>query len=89
MKIGYRRLQDENQQLIDKLKELDTSIQFIDGRRDLLDLCYAVEKYHTMEEQIEQSAILSSPLHRDFYLLLQRKLECMIKSCETLYPLVW
>ena len=76
-------LQKENQQLVDKLSELDNSIRFIDERRDLLDLI-VVEKCMTIEEHDEQSAILSSPQHRDFYLLLQRKLKCMIKSCETL-----
>jgi hypothetical protein len=76
-------LRDENQQLIDKLHQLGNSVQFIDERRNILDLV-CVEKCSTIEEQIEQSAILASPLHRDFYLLLQRKLKCMIKSCETL-----
>ena len=76
-------LQDENQLIVDRLSQLDSSIQFIDERRDLLDLI-AVEKCMTIEEQNEQRAILASPKHRDFYLLLQRKLKCMIKSCETL-----
>ncbi len=76
-------LQDENQLIVDKLRRLDSSIQFIDERRDLLDLI-VVEKCMTIEEQDEQSAILASPKHRDFYLLLQRKLKCAIKSCETL-----
>ena len=58
-------------------------MQFIDERRELIDLI-VVEKCMTMEEQNEQSDILSSPKHRDFYLLLQRKLKCMIRSCETL-----
>jgi hypothetical protein len=76
-------LQKENQQLVDKLTELDSSIQFFDERRDLLDQI-VVEKCMTIEEQNEQRAILASPKHRDFYLLLQRKLKCMIQSCETL-----
>ena len=62
---------------------MDSSIKFIDERRDLIDLI-VVEQCMTIEEQDEQRAILASPKHRDFYLLLQRKLKCMIISCETL-----
>ena len=76
-------LKDENQQLVDKLSQWDSSIHFIEEQRDLLDLI-VVEKCMTIVEEDEQSAILASPKHRDFYLLLQRKLKCMIKSCETL-----
>ena len=76
-------LQNENQLFVDTLNRLDSSLQFIDERRDLLELI-VVEKCTTMEEQNEQRAILASPNHRDFYLLLQRKLKCMIQSCETL-----
>jgi hypothetical protein len=71
-------LQNENQSIVNRLSQLDSSLQFIDERGDLIDLI-AVEKCMTMEEQNEQSAILSSPKHRDFYLLLQRKLKCMIQ----------
>ena len=76
-------LQNENHLFVDTLNRLDSSLQFIDERRDLLELI-VVEKCTTMEEQNEQRAILASPNHRDFYLLLQRKLKCMIQSCETL-----
>ena len=76
-------MQNENQQLVDKLSQMDSSIKFIDERRDLIDLI-VVEQCMTIEEQDEQRAILASPKHRDFYLLLQRKLKCMIISCETL-----
>jgi hypothetical protein len=76
-------LQSENQQLIQMLDQIGGSMQYIDERRDILDLII-VEKCNTIEEQEEQSAILASSLHRDFYLLLQRKLKCMVKSCETL-----
>ena len=76
-------MQNENQSIVNRLSQLDSSLQFIDERRDLLDLI-VVEKCTTIEEQNEQNAILASPKHRDFYLLLQRKLKCMIKSCESL-----
>ena len=76
-------MQNENQSIVNRLSQLDSSLQFIDERRDLLDLI-VVEKCTTIEEQNEQNAILASPKHRDFYLLLQRKLKCMIQSCETL-----
>lgn len=76
-------LQIENQQLIDKLSRIGSSSQYIDERRAIFDLI-AFEKCATLEEQDEQNAILFSPLHQDFYILLQRKLKCMIKSCETL-----
>ena len=77
------KLQDDNQQLVDMLGKFGTSVQFIEERRDLIDLI-VVEKCLTIEDRNEQSAILASPDHRDFYLLLQRKLKCMIKACETL-----
>ena len=76
-------LKDENQRIANKLNQLDSSSRFIEERRDLLDLI-VVEKCTAIDEQNEQSAILASPKHRDFYLLLQRKLKCMITSCETL-----
>ena len=76
--------QDERiQQLVDKFTGMDSSIQFIEERRDLLDLI-VFEKCMTIDEQNEQSAIMADPKHRDFYLLVQQKLKCMIKSCETL-----
>ena len=75
-------LQIENRQLVSRLSQLDSSLQFIAERREMLDLI-VVEKCMTIEEEDEQSAILESPDHRDFYLLLQRKLKCMIRSCET------
>jgi hypothetical protein len=77
------KLKDENEELIEKLNQMGSSVQFIDERRDILDII-VIEKCDTIEEYNEQSAILASPKHRDFYLLLQRKLKCMIKSCETL-----
>ena len=76
-------MKDENQRIANKLNQLDSSSRFIEERRDLLDLI-VVEKCTAIDEQNEQSAILASPKHRDFYLLLQRKLKCMITSCETL-----
>ena len=76
-------LQIENQQIIDKLSRIDRSHQYIEERREILDFI-VVEKCESLEEQEEQNAILSSLLHRDFYILLQRKLKCMIKSCEIL-----
>ena len=77
------KLQGENERLLDMLHQVGSSVQFIDERRDILDLI-VVEKCISIEEQAEQCAILSSPQHRDFYLLLQRKLKCMIKACESL-----
>ena len=76
-------LQVENQQILDKLSQIDSSHQYFDDRHTILNLI-VVEKCKTLEEQEEQNAILSCSLHRDFYILLQQKLKCMIKSCETL-----
>ena len=77
------KLQDDNQNLLDMLTQFGSSVQFIEERRDIVDMI-VVEKCITIKEQAEQVAILSSPNHRDFYLLFQRKLKCMIKSCESL-----
>jgi ankyrin repeat protein len=80
---GMTKLQDDNQNLLDMLTQFGSSVQFIEERRDIVDMI-VVEKCITIKEQAEQVAILSSPNHRDFYLLFQRKLKCMIKSCESL-----
>lgn len=42
------------------------------------------EKCKTKEEEAEREAILASPGYGEFYLLLVRKLYCMISACESL-----
>ena len=61
----------------------DRTIEFLGERSTLLDLML-VEKCITLKDIKEQNAILSSPEHGDFYILLQQRLKCMITSCETL-----
>jgi hypothetical protein len=58
-------LQIENQEIIKKLSHISSSHQYIDERREIFNHIL-VEKCETLEEQREQNAILSSPLHRDF-----------------------
>ena len=61
----------------------NTSSWLTDERRDHLDKLLG-EKFSDHRDEIERQTILANPMHRDFYLLLTRKLYCMINSCENL-----
>ena len=52
-------------------------------RQELLDEMLG-EKFSDQRDEHERQAILANSMHREFYLLLTRKLYCMINSCENL-----
>lgn len=54
-----------------------------DERQELLNQMLG-EKFSDHRDEQERQAILANPSNRDFYLLLTRKLYCMINSCENL-----
>jgi hypothetical protein len=90
------KLQKENQKLMnlfekhsslnaDKKEQgtIQTSSLLTDEKQELLDELLD-EKFSHHRDNLERQAILSNPTHREFYLLLTRKLYCMINSCENL-----
>jgi hypothetical protein len=90
------KLQKENQKLMnlfekhsslnaDKKEQgtIQTSSLLTDEKQELLDELLD-EKFSHHRDNLERQAIMSNPTHREFYLLLTRKLYCMINSCENL-----
>jgi hypothetical protein len=72
-----------NQYILNALDTINTTNQFTPESCTILQQLI-VEKCNTQKDIIEQQAILDSPKHRDFYILLNRKLYCMITACENL-----
>ena len=75
----WMSLYEKNQQEIPNTSSPWSSVE----HGELLDHVLG-EKLSDHRDEIERQAILSHTTHRDFYLLLTRKLCCMINSCENL-----
>jgi hypothetical protein len=74
---------NDNEQIMNVLDSINITNQFTMEHCNILDVMIG-EKLINIQDINEQQAILESSVHRDFYILLTRKLYCMINACENL-----